>query len=235
MIAPLSAENKFLGSPSLYGRIISILAHFCRPDRQYPQNRVFSIYYDTPAHTAYEEKENGTFLKQKVRLRWYEDIPASKNKNEAVAVYLECKNKVGGIRGKLRKSLKVDRAQLYTAPMEGSWFQSLIADHFCDIGLPSPGRWSPSIQIDYLRDRYECPVSGARICVDYQIGCGRVNRQMLPEMHALHLNTLVVEIKGIHNPDTPWLKHIYATGLRFSSFSKYGICFEKVSGGMLDE
>ena len=235
MNRPLSAEDKYVGPLFLYDRIHAILRHYCRLDRQYPRNRVFSIYYDTPAQTAFAEKANGDFLKHKVRLRWYEDDQVDIPPDGQMTVYLESKNKVGGVRGKSRHPLQLDAGRLRTEPLENSWLQILLAKHFPDVGLVSPGRWRPSIQVDYLRERYECPVSGARVCVDSGIGCRRMNRQMIHGTALVSLDTLVLEIKGVHNPDTPWLKHLHASGLRAASFSKYGACFAQMTGGLNHE
>ncbi len=232
---PLSAEDKYISPPFLYERIHAILRHYCRLDRLYPRNRVFSIYYDTPSQTAFAEKTNGDFLKHKVRLRWYEDDKAGTPPPAQAVVYLESKNKVGGVRGKSRQALLLDAKQLRTASLEKPWLQAILAKHFREAGLASPGRWRPAIQIEYLRERYECPASGARVCVDSRIGCLRFNRQMIHGAAPVRLNTLVVEIKGVHNPDTPWLKHLHASGMRAASFSKYGACFAQLTGGLNHE
>ena len=43
----------------------------CRPDPDFPEATVYTVYYDTPGLRCLHEKLNGDYLKSKVRLRWY--------------------------------------------------------------------------------------------------------------------------------------------------------------------
>ena len=69
----------------------------CRPDPDFPEATVYTVYYDTPGLRCLHEKLNGDYLKSKVRLRWYRV-----GERAGDTAFLEVKMRLGSRREKVR-------------------------------------------------------------------------------------------------------------------------------------
>jgi len=86
----------------------------------------------------------------------------------------------------------------------------------------------PAYQISYKRIRFIEPISGTRLCFDFDIRAPRSNFHMLPRFNPFFLNMAVFEMKG-HAQKLPFsLNFLLKLGLRKSSFSKYSACYERL-------
>ena len=63
-------ERKFFILPRNIGFAYALLRQICRPDGEYPEGQVNSLYFDTPDLDQYVRSAAGDFKKDKVRLRW---------------------------------------------------------------------------------------------------------------------------------------------------------------------
>ena len=97
-------ERKFFVLPRNIGFAYTLLRQVCRPDSEYPEGQVNSLYFDTFDLDQYVRSASGDFKKDKVRLRWYDEIS---NQHETVPVFLELKSRQGFASSKQRERLPV--------------------------------------------------------------------------------------------------------------------------------
>jgi hypothetical protein len=83
-------ERKFFVLPGNICFAYTLLRHMCRPDSQYPEGQVNSLYFDTADLDQYMRSASGDFRKDKVRIRWYSD---SSSYQGTVPVFLELKTR----------------------------------------------------------------------------------------------------------------------------------------------
>jgi len=217
-----SAESKFVGTVEQEEFVISWLRHVCLPDPAYPEAIVHSLYYDTPGLHSYREKVEGDFIKTKCRLRWYDpDISADPALR---TTYLEIKHKVGQGRRKPRFQAAVDRGWLDTAGLDDPGFRAILARDALSLGERLPSGLMPAAVVRYRRRRFICPFTLSRICLDSDIGLGRINGRLLSRLGPVTLGTIVLEVKDGGSAQIPWLSKLQAAGIRQRSFSKYGAC-----------
>jgi hypothetical protein len=214
-------EQKYNFPLSLKGRLKDWLDFACVPDPEHPAGTIHSIYYDTPDLRHYAEKVNSDFQKSKVRLRWYGDLPSMPDAAE-VTCFLEVKNKFGAIRRKGRTVVKLParvlKGEAYSHP-----HVLALADEALGHNYRRQGLLVPMADIKYNRLRYVEPRTGARVSLDTEIHCPRVNADFLPAFTRPPLDKGVFEIKSPH-------RHLLAAfgpvsaHLSKAAFSKYYEC-----------
>jgi len=221
-----SPERKFVAPSHRESLALSWLSHACNADPKYPVGTIHSIYFDTPDLSAYNEKQNGTFLKRKVRLRWY-GAPEHPGATR-IPAYLEVKSKAGEGRRKSRLRLELDRALLERAPLSDAAFPALLRDGAPELREKIPAGLTPVVVVSYRRRRFVCPATGARVSLDSSIDAARSNESLLPVRGRVTIDKVVVEVKDSGSRDIFWLKTLYAAGFRKESFSKYGECLSQL-------
>ncbi len=220
-------ELKFVADTTCTEFARGWLRHHCRPDPTYREGIIRSVYYDTPQLDAFNEKVNGDFYKQKVRLRWYDpDTGADPSKRNA---FLEVKHKVGGGRQKERIRLVLESEWLENAPLSDARFMNVLRTAAPGLIEATAPALFPSLVVQYHRIRYICPISQARVCLDTGIQPGRVNSRLLAAQGCATIRDVVIEVKDAEAAQIPWLESVYAAGFRQRSFSKYGECVARVT------
>lgn len=217
-------ETKFILNNIAANVIIQWLQSRNQPDPEFPAGIISSIYYDTWDWHFLREKVNSDYLKTKVRIRWYADIDSAEPDDKS---YLEVKYKVGSRRKKIR--IRTDYS--------GSWLSSVSLDDPSLLKIPHllrshgvviHGHLYPVFQITFKRRRFTEPVTGMRLCLDYDIRAPRVNRQILPRTHPFCLQNAVFELKGKIDELPNVLHQLTAMGCWKQSFSKYSACYQKI-------
>lgn len=193
----------------------------CRPDPLYAAGRVSSIYFDTRQWNHLDEKLNSDYLKTKVRIRWYSDYASRK---VLPGAFLEAKFKIGSRRKKVRIPLDTDSEWLATVALEKPILSSLLRP-LAAAGIIVQNQLLPAFQVNYTRRRFIDPLTGARLCVDWDIHAGRVNPLMVPHRNTKVLPDAVVEVKDKREILPDWLHQITALGGRKDAFSKYSQCY----------
>ena len=219
-------ETKFVLDNHRAQVLIQWLKHRCTPDPQYPQGIVNSIYFDTPDWQFLGEKINSDFLKTKVRLRWYADMDGTTPEGPA---FVEAKYKIGAARKKFRKQTHFSPQWLCTADLNSP---KLAEVPFMLIreGIMTPTRLLAAFKIAYKRIRFVEPVTSARLSVDYDICAPAVNHQMVGRNNPFALRNAVFELKGSEQQLPHVLHQLTALGCRKDSFSKYSMCYQKITG-----
>ena len=221
-------ERKFAGTRLHLEPVAALLGARCLPDGEFPEGVVNSIYFDTPRLRSYREKDDGDFLKTKVRLRWY---GRDEELGESVPAFLELKYRIGSARDKVRLELAVPRSLLLDTPYGSGAFADFLAAHSAALGEPLAIGWTPAVQITYDRLRYIDEPSGSRVSVDWNIRAPRFDPVRFPWAVPVELDDLVCEFKNPGGTPPPWAETMLRLGLRLGSFSKYGECMRRLAAG----
>jgi hypothetical protein len=218
------SETKFVLNNSSAHLIIQWLRARCLPDPDFPVGIVSSIYYDTPGWQFLREKINSDYHKTKIRVRWYVDLNTDEPSSDS---FLEAKYKIGSRRKKHRIKTGITGAWLSRASLDNRklleiprmlWKKEIIIR----------GPLFPVFKIIYKRLRFIEPVTGMRVCIDYDICAPAVNRQMVPYTNPFQLSKAVFETKGSLTRLPETLHQLAALGCRKESFSKYAVCYKKI-------
>ncbi len=222
----LGNELKYLIGNRHSASVLQWLSCNCRPDPQYPTGVVNSIYFDTRDWQSLGEKINSDYLKTKIRLRWYADIDGNHTHDRSFA---EVKYKIGYKRKKKRIQAPFTGADLAGINLQDPVLMripQLLRSH----GIRLRRAHFPVYQIAYKRFRFLEPLQGGRICFDKDIRIPQVNCMALARQYPLVLQTAVFEYKGTAAELPYSLLPLIKLGLRKASFSKYGACFQKLTG-----
>ncbi len=207
-------ELKYAGPAARAGQGETLLAHLCPPDAEHPVNVVHSIYFDTSRLAAYEDKANGQYVKEKVRLRWYEPGPETG--------WLEIKARVGSRGFKWRKA--VPFGGVVSAGPDEAALGALLREHLGAV-------LRPSVWLAYRRRRFVVPDGSARMALDRDVKLRWASPSLAPRRPPGLLPFFVVEVKGAR-PDPPaWLSTAIGRFARRTAFSKYGLCVDYARGG----
>jgi hypothetical protein len=202
----------------------ALLHQFCRLDREYPQEQVNSLYFDTEDLEEHLRSASGDFRKHKVRIRWYHTLDAYQGE---APVFLELKSREGFAGYKQRErqlvpadSLAPDRLGRGIVPM------TALTDTIAGFGHYPEMPIRPIIAIAYWRYRFREILTGTRVNLDCQIRSTVVNRSLGYGEGELKLAGGVIEVKGdkIELPLT--LRRMKILDLDWSRFSKYGSCLD---------
>lgn len=217
-------EHKYVTSNIMSTQVIGWLQRACLKDHEFPEGMVSSVYYDTGEWHFLGEKINSDYLKTKVRVRWYSDINNEKHSDNS---FIEAKFKIGGRREKLRAKTHYSGNNLLSISLSDPEFLKIPPLLYPE-GFVSKQTLYPVYQISYKRQRFIEPVTGTRICFDYDISTPRVNPLMVVKFNHFMLQKAVFEIKG-HLTELPaHLRPLTYFGLKRSSFSKYSMCYLQI-------
>ena len=223
-------ERKFAGPVHARTRVAALLDARCLPDREHPAGRINSVYFDTPDLRAKAEKDNGDNLKTKVRLRWYgrrEELGGE------VRLFVELKRRVGSARSKERLDTVVPADWIADTPLDDPSFPAFLARQAERLGEPLGPAWSPVCRIVYDRLRYDDPLGGSRVALDWNIRADRFNESRFPWAVPVALDEMVCEFKNPGGIPPAWAEEMVRAGLRLRSFSKYGECMARLCEGRL--
>ncbi len=217
-------ERKFTVLSRNIGFARTMLRQVCRPDREYPQDRVQSLYFDDFDLNQYERSAAGDFRKDKVRIRWYGDIAGGKGD---VPVYVERKIREGFASSKQRQQFMVPASRLEPGNLSSGIINNTeLMETLAGFGLFPEKPIKPIILISYQRHRLNEMQTGVRVSFDYDIKASVVAWELGRRDRELRLRGGVIEVKGptLELPVT--LRHMGLLDADWSRFSKYGSCLE---------
>jgi hypothetical protein len=217
-------ERKFFILPRNIGFAYTLLRQICRPDREYPQDQVNSLYFDNTDLDQYMRSASGDFKKDKVRIRWYGEAG---NNQEIVPVFIELKSRQGFASSKQRQRLMVSAQHLKQYPPgTGLIDKTMLVNTLAKFGYFPDKPLRPIILISYWRHRFNEMLTGTRVSFDYNIRSSMVAPELGRRERELRLQGGVIEVKGptLELPIT--LRRIRLLDTDWSRFSKYGYCIE---------
>lgn len=209
-------EHKYIFPAGYKDAVLDWLVSVFLPDPAYRFGLVSSLYYDTAALSLFREKRNGDYLKNKVRLRWYDDVKC----------FLEVKRKHGALCLKKRLELPALRSGLPDHLFSDEEIAELPSKLVSLDYLPE-GILLPMALIRYERYRFVDPESGSRFALDGEIRCTGVNELFFPGTVPVQADAGVLEIKG-KSGELPRALYPVSAYLTKSEFSKYARCLERV-------
>lgn len=202
----------------------AVIGAHCLPDPNFARATVHSIYFDTLDLQFLTEKIDSTYLKAKVRLRWYGDWDFLPDDGPA---FLEAKIKEGGLQRKVRVRVFLGGRDIAALPLDApelSALPALLAEH--GVGLTASAR--PVFVISYRRMRFVDPRTGTRIALDQGIHVPRHALSCPGPGASTALPFAVIETKGRIDTLPPFLGPLVAMGLQPESFSKYLHCYRAI-------
>jgi hypothetical protein len=217
-------ERKFTVLPRNIGFALTMLRQVCRPDREYPHDRVNSLYFDSVDLDQYERSAAGDFKKDKVRIRWYGDIAGGRGE---VPVYVERKMREGFASSKQRRQFMVAANCLEPTNLgRGILSRTQLMDALGGFGYFPEKPLKPIILISYLRHRFNEMQTGVRVSFDYDIKASVVAWELGKRDRELRLQGGVIEVKGPELELPVTLRSMKFLDADWSRFSKYGSCLD---------
>jgi hypothetical protein len=187
---------------------------------------VHSLYFDTPDLDQYEKSAAGELRKDKVRIRWYDEIPGETGE---IPVYIELKSRQGFASSKQRRRMLVPASQLEPGVLAGGIVgKTTLLETLAGFGYFPEKPLQPVILITYRRYRFNEVLTGDRVSFDRDIRARVV--AFAPGRPSLSgeisLPGGVIEVKGptISLPQT--LRSLKLLDVDWSRFSKYGSCLD---------
>lgn len=178
-----------------------------------------SLYFDDQFDTALREKINGVNMREKFRIRYYE--------NDIGFIRLEKKSKINGLCNKQQVMVYADEVrQILSGDTE--WMRTdergLIKELY--FKMKSRGL-RPRTIVDYKRDAFVFPAGNVRVTLDYNIRTGLGNIDFLnPSSVTVPVtdNTIILEVKWDEYLPDIIRDAVNLEGRRSSAFSKYAAC-----------
>ena len=199
----------------------AVLKAYCLPDPAFARASVHSVYYDTLDLQYLAEKIDSTYLKAKVRLRWYGDWDFRPDPGPA---FLEAKIKEGWKQQKIRVQVEYDGRTLSALPLNTPEISGLPS-RLAELGVGLPLALRPAFTISYRRMRFVDPMTGTRLALDQAIHVSKINLPCLgSEKRTLPM--VVIETKGSLDTLPAYLAPLVAMGLKPEAFSKYLSCYQ---------
>ncbi len=217
-------ERKFSIVPRNIGFALAFLRQICRPDKEYPKDRVNSLYFDSADLDEYMRSVSGEFRKNKVRVRWYGTVSGNEGTK---SVYLELKSREGFASSKQREELTVPSENLIPERLgRGIIDKTTLNNTLAKFGHFPETPLRPVIVISYQRYRFQEIQTGIRVSYDYDISASMIAPELRRFESRISLPTAVIEVKGptIELPVT--LRRMKFLDTDWSRFSKYGYCID---------
>ncbi len=220
-------ERKFSILPRNIGLAYRLLRQFCHVAREYPEEQINSLYFDTPDLEQHNRSLSGEFRKDKVRIRWYgkdEDL------REETPVFIELKSREGFASSKQRRRLVVPMENLRISTLSnGIVPKSTLVDTISAFGHFPTQPLRPIIKISYWRYRFTEMLTGASVALDCRIRSTMIVRELGYGERELGLPGGVIEVKWPKFELPVTLRHMKIMDLDWSRFSKYSYCIDSHS------
>lgn len=178
-----------------------------------------SLYFDDQFDTALQEKINGVNMREKFRIRYYE--------NDTSFIRLEKKSKINGLCNKQQVRLCTEEVErILSGDIE--WMRTdahkLVNELY--FKMKSKGL-RPKTIVDYRREAFVFPAGNVRVTLDYNIRTGMQSIDFLnPSSVTVPTidNVIILEVKWDEYLPDIIRDAVNLEGRRSSAFSKYAAC-----------
>ncbi len=192
-----------------------------RPDAHAKDGKylIRSLYFDNASDKALREKLDGVNLREKFRIRYYNNDPS--------VIHLEKKSKVNGLGTKYSADLSASEAQAIVDGDIGWMMDSqapLVRELYCKMRAQG---LRPKTIVDYTREPFVFGPGNVRVTFDYDIrtglGCTEFLNADCPTVPAGDA-PIILEVKwDAYLPDVI-RDAVQTPGCRAGAFSKYAQC-----------
>jgi len=217
-------ERKYYINPAHAGFAYRLLSQLCRKAREYPSERINSLYFDTANLDQHETSSSGDYFKDKVRIRWYGEEDAA---NGMQVAFIELKSRRGFAGIKHRREICVPTGSLALCSLgRGIVPLTLLMNTLAEFGYFPPGMLQPVIKISYWRYSFREIETGQRVSLDSHIKSTMVMPCMGNGEKNLGLWGGVIELKGNSMEIPESLKQLELLYTDWTRFSKYSACID---------
>ncbi len=181
--------------------------------------RIRSLYFDSPGDKALREKIDGVNLREKFRIRYYN--------NDCSVIRLEKKSKRGGLGTKFSAPLSPEEAQMLVDGELGWMMDSgrpLVQELYCKMRYQA---LRPKTIVDYMREPYIYHPGNVRVTLDYDIRTGlRCTDFLRPDCVTVPAGDapILLEVKWDAFLPSIIRDAVQTPGRRAEAFSKYAQC-----------
>ena len=227
-------ECKYYVDPLAVPELRQMIHAFAEPDRfasKHPGYRypISSLYLDTEDLRFYQQTVGGVKNRFKLRMRTYDDDPAT-------PVFLEIKERMNQVVGKWRLALTRSQAQAFL-DRKAEWHRetgrALLAEMDPFSSRIDVTAVRPVARVKYVREAYEYrPGSPVRVTLDTDLECavtfGACFLHAGSDWVTTPLEGVILEIKFTDRfPD--WIQGIVnRMGLQQVSIPKYVLCLDRL-------
>ncbi len=181
--------------------------------------KIRSLYFDTPSDKALREKIDGVDIREKFRLRYYND--------DTSLIRLEKKSKRGGLCLKQSAKLSASQAQSITQGRI-DWMKTdpneLIRELYHKMTVQG---LAPKVLVDYIREPFVYAPGNVRVTLDYNIRTGLHCTDFL-NPHCVMIPAgdapILLEVKWDEFLPDSIKAAVGLEGRRAAAFSKYAAC-----------
>ncbi|MBE0582754.1 MAG: VTC domain-containing protein [Desulfofustis sp.] len=222
----MDRELKFTHNSFASPGILRNLRCVCQPDREYQENIINSIYFDTHDYRFAMEKAASEYLKTKIRLRWYQEPSGAECES---GCFLELKQKTGSARYKRRIMLDLGICRLPEAVFDSGVLlriRNMIASLQPELSVYN---LYPQVLVSYTRHRFRDSATNTRIALDTGIRAKSSRARFGRHAGEVCLDTSVLEVKGSCQELPLSLRAVIGMQVKKDSFSKYYECFRRLN------
>jgi hypothetical protein len=178
-----------------------------------------SLYFDNLYDKALREKIDGVNMREKFRIRFYNNDPS--------IIHLEKKSKINGLCNKASTSLTYDEAQSIVHG-DTDWMARSDRELVCELYSKMKSQsLRPKTIVDYTREPFVYGPGNVRVTIDYNIRTGLWCTDFLnPDAITIPVrdNPIILEVKWDEFLPTVIRDAVSLTSRRASAFSKYAAC-----------
>ena len=213
-------EWKHLISPSDRAQLRTRLSAVAYQDPHAIDGRykIRSLYFDTISDRVLREKIDGVSVREKFRIRYYNDDPS--------VIFLEKKCKQSGAGYKLQTRLTKEQANRIVKG-DIDWMREsgdgLLVQLYSKMRVEG---LRPKTIVDYTREPFIYPAGNVRVTIDYDIRSGLWETDFL-DPHCLTIpagNEIILEVKWDAYLPSIIRSAVQLTDTRTTAFSKYQVC-----------
>ena len=178
-----------------------------------------SLYFDDQFDTALREKINGVNMREKFRIRYYE--------NDTSFIRLEKKSKINGLCNKQQVRLYAEEVERILSG-DTEWMRTDERELVKELYSKMKSRGlRPKTIVDYRRDAFVFPAGNVRVTLDYNIRTGlRCTDFLNPACVTIPAsgNDIILEVKWDDYLPTIIRHAVQLKGRRQTAYSKYAQC-----------
>ena len=178
-----------------------------------------SLYFDDLFDTALREKINGVNMREKFRLRYYDNDPSF--------IRLEKKSKINGLCNKRQTRVSIMEVEkIIFGDIE--WMMEDERELIRELYLKMKDKGlRPRTIVDYTRDAFVFPAGNVRVTIDYNIRTGLQSVDFLrPDSLTVPAgdSPIILEVKWDEYLPDIIRDAVQLEGRHSSAFSKYAAC-----------